>query len=652
MYGLKESIIGKILIQVMKINKDSEDGQSLKNWKQPGFTAASRMAGDFGGRCFEVISKRPMRIQPGNMTIDEVNDLLDQLAAANKIDAQEKIFEKFYSNMNAEELMWLIRIVLRQMKVGASEKTIFEIFHPDAHALFNICSNLRRVCWELHDPQIRLEGDDAGVSLMSCFQPQLAQFQMNSFKKMVDRMHPTEEDPVFWVEEKLDGERMQLHMVSDPETPGGRKFGFWSRKAKDYAYLYGTGFEDDQAALTRFIKDGFDSGVENIILDGEMITWDPKEDLMVPFGSLKTAAKVQQDNPFSGGWRPLYRVFDILYLNGQDITKYTLRDRRAALKQAVKDIHRRIEIHSITEVTQASDIDPMLRKVVAEASEGLVLKNPRSAYRLNQRNDDWIKVKPDYMNEFGENLDCSIIAGYYGSGRRGGALSSFLCGLRIDKNHTSQGTAPMKFYSFFKVGGGFSGPDLAALRQRTEGKWKKWDPKRPPTEHIVLATDGRRFIEQPDEWIMPNDSVVVEVKAASVAASDSFKMGFTLRFPRFKRIREDKDWQTSLSISEFVTLRKEAEGEKKEKEFQMEQLKRKKPRLSRKKTIKIAGSGEVEGLPDGAVTPCVRIRLPLTSRSLRCSPPLTVPPPRSKVLPSPANPAPGSSTARPRLRCP
>ena len=198
--GLKESVIGKILTNVMKINKDSEDGLSLRNWKQPGQTAASRMAGDFAGRCYEVLCKRPMRTSPGQMNVDEVNGLLDQMAASNKQAAQERIFAQFYNRMNPEEMMWLIRIVLRQMKVGASEKTIFNLFHPDADSLFNICSNLRRVCWELYDPTVRLHGDDAGVTLFQCFQPQLAQFQMDSFKKMVDRMRPTEDDPVYWVE--------------------------------------------------------------------------------------------------------------------------------------------------------------------------------------------------------------------------------------------------------------------------------------------------------------------------------------------------------------------------------------------------------------------------------------------------------------------
>jgi len=598
MYGLKEKTIGKLLIKVMKINKDSEDGYNLLNWKQPGQNAASKMAGDFAGRCFEVISKRPMLTHVGKMTIGEVNTLLDKLSAAQKEENQQPIFEKFYINMNAEEMMWLIRMILRQMKVGATEKTFFSIWHPDAESLFNISSNLRRVCWELYNPSIRLEGDDRGITLMQCFQPQLAQFQMNSFEKMIHRMRPTEIDPVFWIEEKLDGERMQLHMVSDDNVPGGKKFGFWSRKAKDYTYLYGNGYMDENSALTRHIKDAFHEGVDNIILDGEMITWDPKEDAMVPFGTLKTAALAEQKNPHSVGPRPLYRVFDLLYLNGQSLTDWTLRDRRRALEASVTSIHRRLEVHSYKEATTAIDVEKLLRQVVLEASEGLVLKNPRSRYCLNDRNDDWMKVKPEYMTEYGESLDCMVIGGYYGSGHRGGRLSSFMCGLRVDENQVQQGANPMKFFSFFKVGGGFTAADYAEVRHRTEGKWRTWDRKNPPTEYIELAGGDLQY-EQPDEWIRPDDSVVLSVKAASVSVTDQFRMEKTLRFPRFKSIRTDRDWKSALSISDFAALQKHVEIEHKEKQFKVDDHRKRRQKATRKKPITIAGNEDNLTTPYG-----------------------------------------------------
>lgn len=597
MYGLKEKAIGKLLVRILRIDKDSEDGYNLLNWKLPGQKTISTMAGDFAGRCYEIISKRPIRTTVGDMTIAEVNEKLDQLSIASKEEDQLPIFERFYRRMNPEEMLWLVRIILRQTKIGASEKTIFDVWHPDAESLFNVSSSLRRVCWELHDPSVRLDGEDRGIRLMQCFQPQLAQFQIHSFERIATKMKPTEADDSFWIEEKLDGERMQLHMIEDGGIAGGKRLGFWSRKAKEYTYLYGEGFQDEDSALTRHIKNAFDDGVRNIVLDGEMITWDLEQDAIVPFGTLKAAAKSEQRNPFSSGQRPLYRVFDCLYLNDMPLTSYTLRDRRKALESAISPIHRRLEVHTYTEAHKAEQIEPMLRQVVAEASEGLVVKNPRSMYRLNERNDDWIKVKPEYMTEFGEDLDCIVLGGYYGSGHRGGRLSSFLCGLRVDQHQVDRGYNPQLCFSFFKVGGGFTAADYASIRHHTGDKWQQWDPKKPPSEYIELGGGVEKQYERPDVWLKPEDSVVFSVKAASVNTTDQFRMGLTLRFPRFKALRTDKDWRSALSIQGFIDLKNNAERERRDKEFRVDSERKKRPRITRKKPLVITGNDEVLKTP-------------------------------------------------------
>jgi DNA ligase-4 len=592
-YGLKENTIGKLLVKMMKIDKNSEDGYNLLHWKLPGNTTASRMAGDFAGRCFEVLSKRQMRAEPGDMRIGEVNVLLDRLAGASGEAEQMPIMEEFYRRMNAEEMMWLIRIILKQMKVGATERTFLDLWHPDGEALFSVSSSLRRVCWELYDPAIRLEQEETGVTLMQCFQPQLAQFQMAaaSFGKMVEYLGVSEEDPEFWIEEKLDGERMQMHMVEDDDTPGGFRFQWWSRKAKDYTYLYGSGLEDENSALSRHLKGAFAEGVRNVILDGEMITWDPDTDKIVAFGTLKTAALSEQKNPFNQkGPRPLFRVFDILYLNDQPLTRYTMRDRRRALEKAVLGTTRRLEIHEHKNATTPDAIEPLLREIVAEASEGLVLKNPRSMYRLNSRNDDWIKVKPEYMSEFGESLDCVVIGGYFGSGRRGGTLSSFLCGLRVGENYIRAGANPEKCLSFFKVGGGFKAEDYAEVRHHTEGKWVDWDAAHPPSEYIELGGGERLQYERPDVWIRPKDSIVISAKAASITPSDQFALGWTLRFPRFRRLRLDRAWDSALDVDGFDQLRNRVDQELKEKKEMNVENKRRKPTKRAKRDVVIAGT--------------------------------------------------------------
>lgn len=584
MYGLKERYLAKYIIKILKIDQHSDDGRSLLKFKQPSRDLAQD-SGNFPMRVYQVVSKRPYRTKPGNMTISEVNQLLDELSKVTQEESQVPIIEKFYRLMNPDEFRWLMSIILRHMNVGSTEKTFFNVWHPDAELMYNISSSLKRVAWELWNTNVRLE-NDRDIRVGQCFQPQLAGYQPRKMDLIIPHMQLMEEDQGFWIEEKLDGERMQMHMQTvqgGKDGPLYKSFQFWSRKAKDYTYLYGSTFDDKESALTQHLRDAFDDNVDSIILDGEMITWDPVTDKMVPFGSLKTAALEQQRNSFSTNPRPLYRVFDVLYMNGKDITRHELRERRNVLERAVKPVDRRLEIHKYYIGKTWEDIETALRKVVAEASEGLVVKNPRSMYKLNDRNDDWQKVKPEYMQEFGESLDCLVIGGYYGSGKRGGGLSSFLCGLRIDDD---DGKVPSrKFSSFFKVGGGMTANDYATIRHHTEGKWVNWDNRNPPQDYVIPS-------EIPDVWIRPEDSVVIQAKAASVGPSDEFGVNLTLRFPRFQKLRGDKDWETALSIRELYDVRDAAEIKKEENKQEVARMKaerRKKNTSVKRRSLQVVG---------------------------------------------------------------
>ncbi|KAI1338178.1 DNA ligase [Xylariaceae sp. FL0016] len=616
MYKLKESAIARILVKVIKIDKNSDDGSSIINWKHPpsGESAATQAAaGDFAGRCFLVLSKRPVRVEPGDLRVADVNEMLDKLSAASGEREQRPIFEHFYQHMNSQELEWLIRIILKDMKVGAIEKTILGEWHHEALSLFGVCSSLRRVCWDLPDPKIRLSGSETSVTLMQCFRPQLAEYQMQvSFQKMIERLNASTRTPgnkknkdghasaqtgddnndldEYWIEEKMDGERMQLHMCEDDSIPGGKRFRFWSRKVTDYTFLYGESLDTkEESALTRHLRTAFAPGVRNIILDGEMLARDPARNKYLKFGTLKTTALDAMKNPHDNDApRPVFRVFDIVYLNDQPLTQYTLCDRRNALTKAVTGVPGRLELHEYEKARSPDAIAARLRKIVLDASEGLVIKNPLSKYAIDERNHTWIKVKPEYMIGYAKEVDVVIIGGYYGSGHRGGRLSSFMCGIRVARSDIEGGAHPEKCLSFIKVGGGFSTDDYDDIQQRTEGKWKVWDARKPPSRFIELAGGERHQYERPDVWIRPQDSVVLAVKATSIEESTSFATRFTLRFPRLKERRTDKSWDQTMDLDEFETFRVDTETEAKEKKFEMASGRRR-PNKRIKREIVIAG---------------------------------------------------------------
>jgi DNA ligase-4 len=150
----------------------------------------------------------------------------------------------------------------------------------------------------------------------------------------------------------------------------------------------------------------------------------------------------------------------------------------------------------------------------------------------------------------------------------------------------------MKFYSLFKVGGGFTIQDYGTIRHYTEGKWIDWDPKHPPIEFIELGGGDLQY-ERPDVWIKPTDSVIISVKAASVTVTDQFRMGCTIRFPRFKHLRLDRNWSTALSIQDFTELRNRAET--RGKKFQVDTGR--KVAIKPKREIVIAGNDQVAKAP-------------------------------------------------------
>ena len=84
------------------------------------------------------------------------------------------------------------------------------------------------------------------------------------------------------------------------------------------------------------------------------------------------------------------------------------------------------------------------------------------------------------------------------------------------------------------------------------------------------------------------------MKAASISISEEFRIGLTLRFPRFKKLRMDKDWKSALSVQEFLDLKSNVEKEQKEKEFTVDNSRRKRVKTSTKKPLAIAGYNEAK----------------------------------------------------------
>lgn len=103
------------------------------------------------------------------------------------------------------------------------------------------------------------------------------------------------------------------------------------------------------------------------------------------------------------------KIFDILYLNGQCLSRRSLKFRKRNLKAYVKEIKGRLEYVAEYEGKTVDDVRKRLDDVMENRGEGLILKHPGSEYVLNGRTKDWVKVKPEYMDNMGETVDVLVI---------------------------------------------------------------------------------------------------------------------------------------------------------------------------------------------------------------------------------------------------
>lgn len=272
--------------------------------------------------------------------------------------------------------------------------------------------------------------------------------------------------------------------------------------------------------------------METCILDGEFMAWDANSQRFEPFGGNRGIAL---DSDPEQPKHLCYMVFDIVYVDGQTLLGMSLEKRRMVLEKRLITVERRCElVPHITQAKTTQDIMNELDQKLLDGHEGLIIKNLNSRYELGSRNENmWVKLKPDYVQGLGDNLDLIVLGGYFGKGRRrAGRISHFLLGV---KGQDGLSQSEQKFYTFCKVGSGYSLEQLQELNNRLH--WMPYDKKKPP-EWLMGWKPSKD--DMPDMIVHPQNSVVVELKCYQVVECRKFFAGLTARFPRVEKIRDDK----------------------------------------------------------------------------------------------------------------
>jgi bifunctional non-homologous end joining protein LigD len=195
-------------------------------------------------------------------------------------------------------------------------------------------------------------------------------------------------------------------------------------------------------------------------------------------------------------------AFDLLWVDGEDLTPEPLEARRARLQEICTE-------GGPLRLTIYRDGDgKALYGVAAQMGlEGVVAKRLGSRYVPGLRTKDWRKIKARHT------IDCVVLGWTRGSGSRAGTLGALLLGAYEEGELQWIG----------QVGTGFSHAFLQTLLPMLEDL----ETPEPPVADTELAamTDAR--------WMRPE--LVCEVEYLE------FTSARKLRAPVFKRLRPDKD---------------------------------------------------------------------------------------------------------------
>lgn len=117
-----------------------------------------------------------------------------------------------------------------------------------------------QVCEDLNDSTKRLH--ELEISIFTPFRPMLS---LKCDSKVFE--NEVTDKRLFYIENKFDGERFQLHMKDNV-------FKYYSKNGYEYTNNYGGSYDSD-GLITPYLKEMF-KNVNSLIFDGEMMGWNKK----------------------------------------------------------------------------------------------------------------------------------------------------------------------------------------------------------------------------------------------------------------------------------------------------------------------------------------------------------------------------------------
>ncbi len=432
----------------------------------------------------------------------EVFDSMSSLKGEKSQKKKIKMLIDLFSSATPLEARYLTRLLLGEMRLGVGEGIL-----RDAIAkAYNVSSELVERAYMITNDfgkvalTAKKEGEEGLLKLKIKPHTPVRMMLAQVAESVESAIKDIGEVAVEW---KFDGTRVQIHYSDGKVT-------IFSRRLENVTHAL--------PDVVNMVVESVESGV---ILDGEAVAVKdgrplPFQNILRRFRRKHEVSKAMEKIPI------IVNLFDILYCknpvyDGGETIDLPLAERRKILEAVVKSGEGiRVAEQHIT--SSAEKVREIFEDSINAGHEGVMIKNPLSPYIPGKRGKHWLKLK-----EVMETLDLVVVGGEWGEGKRSHLLSSFVLAC-LDEN---QQLIPVG-----RVATGFTEDDLEELTELFKPE--------------IELEEGKKVVLRP--------RYVFEVAYQEIQKSPKYESGYALRFPRFVRLREDKDVEEADTIERIAKL--------------------------------------------------------------------------------------------------
>ena len=262
----------------------------------------------------------------------------------------------------------------------------------------------------------------------------------------------------------------------------------------------------------------------SFILDSEVVGYDPKSKKYMPFEAISQRIKRKYHIEQLIKKLPVeINIFDILYYNGESLLDLDFVKRRERIKKIVKPEKYKIRLSYQIVTSDEREAEEFYKNALKIGEEGIMFKKLDAKYRQGRRVGYIVKLKPAV-----NDLDLVIVGAEYGSGKRGGLLTSYIVAC---KNNGE----------FLEVGKVASG-----LKEKESELGTTYEEMTELLKPLILEEKGKYVRVRPE--------LVVSVTYQNIQKSPSYDSGFAMRFPRITAYRPDRYIEDIATLNDIKKL--------------------------------------------------------------------------------------------------